>query len=113
MRRRPTRRRVLLAGGAVALGVAAGRAPTAAAQEPTRLKVMSFPGLTNFSIYAAQHKALFAKHGLAVELLHTPNSQVQRDGLAKGDHQIIQSAADNAIAMVELAKVDVAIVTGG
>jgi len=110
---RSTRRRVLLGGGAAALGVVAGRAPKAGAEGLAKLKVMAFPGMTNFPIFAAQHKELFAKHGLAVELLNTPNSQVQRDGLAKGDHQIIQSAADNAIAMVELAKVDVAIVTGG
>jgi ABC-type nitrate/sulfonate/bicarbonate transport system substrate-binding protein len=85
----------------------------AAAQGVTSIKVMSFPGMTNFPIFAAQHKGLFAKHGLTVELLHTVNSMMQRDGLAKGDHQIIQSAADNAIAMVELAKKDAVIVTGG
>ncbi|MEX2036219.1 MAG: ABC transporter substrate-binding protein [Xanthobacteraceae bacterium] len=79
----------------------------------TKLKVMVFPGLTNFSIFAAQHKGLFAKHGLEIELLNTPNSKVQREGLARGDHQIIQSAADNAVAMVELAKSDAVIVTGG
>jgi ABC-type nitrate/sulfonate/bicarbonate transport system substrate-binding protein len=49
----------------------------------TRLKVMVFPGLSNFSIFAAQHKNLFAKHGLAIELLNTPNSDVLRNGLAK------------------------------
>jgi ABC-type nitrate/sulfonate/bicarbonate transport system substrate-binding protein len=69
--------------------------------------------MTNFPIFAAQYKALFAKHGLAVELLYTVNSQMQREGLAKNDHQMIQSAADNAIAMVELAKNDAVIVTGG
>src|SRR5262249_27730809 len=31
----------------------------------------------------------------------------------KGDHQIAHAAVDNAVAMVELAKADVAIVTGG
>ena len=36
-----------------------------------------------------------------------------RNGLAKGDHQIAHAAVDNAVAMVELAKADVAIVTGG
>jgi ABC-type nitrate/sulfonate/bicarbonate transport system substrate-binding protein len=45
--------------------------------------------------------------------LNTPNSDVLRDGLAKGDHQIAHAAVDNAVAMVELAKADVAIVTGG
>jgi ABC-type nitrate/sulfonate/bicarbonate transport system substrate-binding protein len=90
-----------------------GAAAKAAAQNLTAIKVMSFPGMTNFPIFAAQHKGLFAKHGLAVELLSTVNSTMQRDGLARGDHQIIQSAADNAIAMVELAKQDAVIVTGG
>src|SRR5262249_53461723 len=70
-------------------------------------------GLSNFSIFAAQHKNLFAKHGLAIELLNTPNSDGLRNGLAKGDHQIAHAAVDNAVAMVELAKADVAIVTGG
>ena len=84
-----------------------------AAQAQTQLKVMVFPGLSNFSIFAAQHKNLFAKHGLAIELLNTPNSEVLRNGLAKGDHQIVHAAVDNAVAMVELAKADVAIVTGG
>ena len=56
---------------------------------------------------------MFAKHGLAIELLNTPNSDVLRDGLAKGDHQIAHAAVDNAVAMVELAKADVAIVSGG
>jgi ABC-type nitrate/sulfonate/bicarbonate transport system substrate-binding protein len=79
----------------------------------TQLKVMVFPGLSNLSIFAAQHKNLFAKHGLAVEVMNTPNSDVLRDGLAKGDHQIAHAAVDNAVAMVELAKADVAIVTGG
>ena len=84
-----------------------------AAHAQTHVKVMVFPGLSNLSIYAAEHNNLFAKHGLAVELLYTPNSDVLRNGLAKGDHQIAHAAVDNAVAMVELAKADVAIVTGG
>ena len=79
----------------------------------TKLKVMVFPGLSNLPIFAAQHKGLFVKQGLAIELLNTPNSDVLRDGLAKGDHQIAHAAVDNAVAMVELAKADVIIVTGG
>ena len=96
-----------------ALAGTAMLAMTAAAQAQTQVKVMVFPGLSNLSIFAAQHNNLFAKHGLAVELLNTPNSEVLRNGLAKGDHQIVHAAVDNAVAMVELAKADVAIVTGG
>src|SRR6516164_3040919 len=97
--------------GILACAIMLGAMSAATAQ--TELKVMVFPGLSNFSIYAAQHKNLFAKHGLAIELLYTPNSDVLRNGLAKGDHQIAHAAVDNAVAMVELAKADVAIVTGG
>ena len=99
-----------MAGATLAISSAASRV---AAQAMTKLKVMAFPGLSNFPNYAAEHKGLFAKHGLAVELLFTPNSTVQREGLANGDFQIIQTAADNSIAMVELAKADAIIVTGG
>jgi ABC-type nitrate/sulfonate/bicarbonate transport system substrate-binding protein len=97
--------------GAFAISAMLGAAAPAQAQ--TQLKVMVFPGLSNFSIFAAQHKNLFANHGLTIELLNTPNSEVLRSGLAKGDHQIVHAAVDNAVAMVELAKADVAIVTGG
>jgi len=97
----------------VMLAVAAMFASISAAAAQTKLKVMVFPGLSNLPIFAAQHKDLFAKQGLAIELLNTPNSDVLRNGLAKGDHQIAHAAVDNAVAMVELAKADVVIVTGG
>ena len=51
-----------------ALAGAAMLAMAAPAQAQTPVKVMVFPGLSNFSIFAAQHNNLFAKHGLAVEL---------------------------------------------
>src|SRR5262245_3344826 len=108
-----TRREVLMAGSAaLALG-ATGSLRQAEAQSSSSVKVMSFPGLSNYPIFSAQHKGLFAKHGIAVNLLFTPNSNVQRESLAKNDHQIIHTAADNAVAMVELAKADAIIVTGG
>ena len=108
-----TRREVLI-GGSVALALgASGSLHEAAAQGPTPLKVMSFPGLSNYPIFAAQHKGLFEKHGIAADLIYTPNSTVQREGLAKNDYQISHTAADNAVAMVELAEADAIIVTGG
>jgi ABC-type nitrate/sulfonate/bicarbonate transport system substrate-binding protein len=107
-----TRREVLI-GGSAALAVASGSLHEAAAQGPTPLKVMSFPGLSNYPIFAAQHKDWFAKQGIAVDLIYTPNSEAQREGLAKNDFQIIHTAADNAVAMVELDKADAIIVTGG
>jgi ABC-type nitrate/sulfonate/bicarbonate transport system substrate-binding protein len=97
--------------GALASAAMLSAMPLAQAQ--TALKVMVFPGLANFSIFAAQHKDLFAKHGLAIELINTPNSDAQRERLAKGEVQIAHAGVDNAVAMAELAKVDVAIVMGG
>ncbi len=111
MKLQPTRRTMLVGAGA-AMASAAGAGPTRA-QSPASLKVVSFPGLSNLSIYAAQSQGLFAKYQLTVDLAYTPNSQAQRDGLAKGETQIIHTAADNAVAMVELAKQDPIIVSGG
>jgi ABC-type nitrate/sulfonate/bicarbonate transport system substrate-binding protein len=100
----------------VVIGTLAGAAMVgmmSAAPAQTALKVIVFPGLSNFSIYAAQHKNLFAKHNLAIELLYTPNSTVLREGLAKGDYEIAHAGVDNSVAMVELAKADAIIVAGG
>jgi ABC-type nitrate/sulfonate/bicarbonate transport system substrate-binding protein len=107
------RRDVLIGGSvAIALGVSTP-SRQAVAQGLRPLKVMSFPGLSNYPTFAAEHKGLIAKYGLAADLIYTPSSQVQRDSLANGDCQIIQTAADNAVAMVELAHQDAIIVTGG
>jgi NitT/TauT family transport system substrate-binding protein len=46
-------------------------------------------------------------------LQFTPNSSEQRAGLAAGRSDIAHTAADNAVAMVEVAKVDAVIVGGG
>src|SRR6266850_621809 len=62
---------------------------------------------------AAAQEGIFERHGLKVEILFTANSDEQRAGLAKGEFEIAQAAVDNAVAMVELAKEDVVIVTGG
>jgi ABC-type nitrate/sulfonate/bicarbonate transport system substrate-binding protein len=80
-------------------------------QTPVRVKM--FPGAQALPVLAAVSEGIFARHGLKVEVLFTANSQEQRDGLAAGDFQIAQAAVDNAVAMVELAKHDVVIVTGG
>src|SRR4051794_5474204 len=79
----------------------------------TQLKVKMFPGAQSLPVLAAAQAGLFARQGLAVEVLFTVNSDEQRNGLAKGEFQIAQSAVDNAVAMVELAGADVVIVAGG
>src|SRR5712692_7040252 len=83
----------------------------AAAQTP--LKVKMFPGAQSLPVLVAAQEGMFARHGLKVEVLFTANSDEQRNGLAAGEFEIAQAAVDNAVAMVELAKEDVVIVTGG
>ena len=85
----------------------------AVAAAQTQLKVKMFPGAQSLPALAAQQNHLFERHGLKVDILFTANSDEQRAGLAKGDFEIAQAAVDNAVAMVELAKEDVVIVTGG
>ena len=79
----------------------------------TALKVKMFPGAQALPALAAAQQGLFERNGLKVEILFTVNSDEQRAGLAKGEFEIAQAAVDNAVAMVELAKEDVVIVTGG
>jgi len=81
--------------------------------QPIPLRVKMFPGAQALPVMAAASQGIFERHGLKVEVLFTVNSQEQRDGLAAGDFQIAQAAVDNAVAMVELARHDVVIVTGG
>ena len=79
----------------------------------TPLKVKMFPGAQALPVSAAVSQGFFESHGLKVEQLFTANSVELRDGLASGDFHIAQSAVDNAVAMVEVAKHDIVIVTGG
>jgi ABC-type nitrate/sulfonate/bicarbonate transport system substrate-binding protein len=78
-----------------------------------QLTVMVFPGTQTLPIFAAQTQGLFSRHGLAVELESAPNSEEQRRGLAGGRHQIAHGAADQAVALVEAAKIDALVIAGG
>jgi ABC-type nitrate/sulfonate/bicarbonate transport system substrate-binding protein len=77
------------------------------------LKLVVFEGVQNLPLFAAQENGIFARYGLEVDITFTPNSWQLRDGLAQGDYHIAHTAVDNAIAMVELAQHDVAVVLGG
>src|SRR4051812_30388802 len=102
--------RKLILAAATALIATAG---SSFAQAPTPLTVMVFQGMQNLPLFAAQSQGLFAKRGLAVDLKIAPNSDEARDGLAANRHQIVHAGVDNAVAMAEVAKIDVAIVMGG
>jgi ABC-type nitrate/sulfonate/bicarbonate transport system substrate-binding protein len=79
----------------------------------TQLKVKAFPGASALPLIVGTTQGIYEKHGVKVELLFTQSSQEQRDDLAKGSVHIAHAAVDNAVAMIERAKHDVVIVTGG
>jgi ABC-type nitrate/sulfonate/bicarbonate transport system substrate-binding protein len=78
-----------------------------------KLRVNVFPSPQNLPLYIAQERGFFSKRGLSIEIQVTPNSQAQRDGLVKGSFEIAQAGVDNALALVDVAKADVVIVSGG
>ena len=109
----PTRRSALCA-AALALGMLAGcaTAPVPPA-EPTTVRVNIFRTSSNIHLFMAMERGSFARHGIRPEIQFTPNSTAQRKGLAAGSFEIAHAAVDNAVAMIEVAKHDVVIVSGG
>jgi ABC-type nitrate/sulfonate/bicarbonate transport system substrate-binding protein len=85
----------------------------ASATELARVRVNAFPNAKSLPLHAGIANGIFARHGLAIELEFTDNSRNQRDGLAQGRSDIVHSALDNAVAMIDVAHNDVIIVTGG
>jgi ABC-type nitrate/sulfonate/bicarbonate transport system substrate-binding protein len=100
-------------GLALAISAAFATAPTGTAAAQTDLKVIVFPGLSNLMQIVAQTNGYYAKRGLNVELINTPNSTELRNGLAEGRYHIAHAAVDNAVAQVEIAKVDLFVFMGG
>ncbi len=98
---------VATAVAAIALGAPAD----AIAQN--KLTVMVFQGVNNLPLFAAQENGFFAKRGIDFDLRFAQSSDELRTGLADGRWQIVHAAADNAVAMVEVAKIAAVIVIGG
>jgi ABC-type nitrate/sulfonate/bicarbonate transport system substrate-binding protein len=88
-------------------------APTVWAAEPTLLHVNTFPTARALPFYVGIDRGFFAKRGLNVALEFTESSERQREGLANGSIDIVHAAVDNAVAMIDVAKIDVVIVSGG
>lgn len=84
-----------------------------AAAEPKLIRVNTFPNARALPFFVGMEKGFFAKHGIKLELEFTENSKSQRAGLAAGKFELVHSAVDNAVAMIDVAKVDVVIVSGG
>jgi len=91
-------------------GVAAESAPMSGL---TAVRVDTFPNAKALPLHAGIAGGIFAKHGLSLRLTFTENSTRQREGLAAGEFDVVHASVDNAVAMVEVAKKDVVIVTGG
>src|SRR5580698_2475882 len=85
----------------------------AQAAEPALLHVNTFPTARSLPFYVAVDRGFFARHGLKVELEFTESSERQREGLASGTVDIVHSAVDNAVAMIDVARTDIVIVSGG
>ena len=86
---------------------------SAMAADDTLVRLNTFPNARSLPFFAGVDKGLFARHGIRLEIEFTENSDSQRQGLAAGKFEVVHSAVDNALAMVETAKVDVIIVSGG
>jgi len=83
------------------------------ADEPIALRVDTFPNAKALPLHAGIANGMFERRGLRIDLHLTENSRSQRDGLAAGKFDVVHSAVDNALAMIEVGKQDVVIVTGG
>jgi ABC-type nitrate/sulfonate/bicarbonate transport system substrate-binding protein len=107
----PSLKSVRLA-GALLLGLwpLAALAPAA---EPILIHVNTFPSARALPFYAAVAQGFFARRGLNADLQFTEGSASERAALASGTADIVHSAVDNAVAMIDVAKDDVVIVSGG
>jgi len=100
--------------GKIGLGLAAcALALQAHGAEPVLLHLNTFPNARALPFYVARDHGFFARHGLNVDLQFTKSSKSQREALANGGADVVQAAVDNAVAMIDVAKVDVVIVGGG
>ncbi len=106
---RPTRPLAIFL-AALVLSVAAhgvGRA------QETKLTVMVFRGGQNLPLFAAQEQGFLAKRGIAVNVLFAPSADELPRVLADGRVQIIHSTSDNVVKILEIDKLDVALIVGG
>jgi ABC-type nitrate/sulfonate/bicarbonate transport system substrate-binding protein len=101
--------RCLLAAAAILISFA--QPARAAAGIP--LDVIIFSGVQDLPFFVATEKGFFEEQGLDVRITLTGSSTELRQGLAAGKYQIAHTAADNAVAMVELQHAETVIVMGG
>jgi ABC-type nitrate/sulfonate/bicarbonate transport system substrate-binding protein len=102
-----------LIGRVVALVAVLWSLTLAHAADPILLHVNTFPTARSLPFYVAVDRGFFARRGLKVALEFTESSERQREGLASGTVDIVHSAVDNAVAMIDVARADIVIVSGG
>src|SRR5256886_8582915 len=85
-----------LVGATVALAAAPAHVQSAAP-----LRVMGFSGSTNWPIFAAQEKGLFARHGVEAGLKAGPTPATRLAGLIEGRIEIGMTGMDNFVAYEE------------
>jgi ABC-type nitrate/sulfonate/bicarbonate transport system substrate-binding protein len=85
---------------------------TAQTTAPKQIKLLTLLGRP-VQFVIAEKQGYFAKHNVTVETENLPSSDVLRSNLANGNGDLAYLAVDNAVAMVELAHQDMAILMGG
>jgi len=86
---------------------------TAMSPDSDRLTVNCNPTAKSLPIRAGLRLGLFKARGIGLTLVSTPDSRAQRDGLVRGDFQIVHVAVDNAIFMRDVEHRDVVVIMGG
>ncbi len=78
-----------------------------------KIRTKVFPGPQNLALFVAEAKGYFDKHEIDADVQITVGSDEQRTLLADGTVEVIHSAVDNAVHMVETEGQDIIIVSGG
>lgn len=78
-----------------------------------KIRTKVFPGPQNLALFVAEAKGFFDRHGVDADIQITVGSDEQRAALADGTIDVVHSAVDNAVYMVEADDVDTVIVSGG
>jgi ABC-type nitrate/sulfonate/bicarbonate transport system substrate-binding protein len=65
------------------------------------LTINVFPGAINVPLWSGSEQGFFAKRGLELDIVFTPNSIEQLTGLAAGKFDVILTAIDNIVAYKE------------
>ena len=77
------------------------------------IRTRVFPGPQNLGLFVAEAKGFFERRSVDADIQITVGSDEQRTALAEGTVELIHSAVDNAVYMVEAAGQDIVIVSGG